>query len=116
MSNRICLALSGGGFRATLFHLGVVAAFRQLGYLQNVAVISCVSGGSIIGAHLALHWPSYLSPDDGVFEQAARDIVAITRADVRGQIVRRLPLRRHRRFEYCLNRFPYYGALLTSID
>src|SRR5437899_5096963 len=51
-TSKIGLALSGGGFRATLFHLGVVAAFRQLGRLKEVGVVSCVSGGSIIGAHL----------------------------------------------------------------
>jgi len=60
-SPKIALCLSGGGFRATLFHLGVVAAFRQLGRLGEVGVISCVSGGSIIGAHLALNWHRYTS-------------------------------------------------------
>src|SRR5258708_36398208 len=89
-TSKIGLALSGGGFRATLFHLGVVAAFRQLGRLGEVGVISCVSGGSIIGAHLVLNWHRYTSTDKGPFECAARELVAITTADVRGQIIRRL--------------------------
>src|SRR5207244_7718326 len=62
-TSKIGLALSGGGFRATLFHLGVVAAFRQLGRLKEVGVVSCVSGGSIIGAHLVLNWHRYISVD-----------------------------------------------------
>ncbi|BCX89991.1 NTE family protein (plasmid) [Methylomarinovum tepidoasis] len=44
------LALSGGGFRAALFHLGVLAALAERGLLSRIEVISTVSGGSIIGA------------------------------------------------------------------
>ena len=112
----IGLSLSGGGFRATLFHLGVVAAFRQLGRLGEIGVISCVSGGSITGAHLVLNWTRYTSARDATFEEAARELVAITKADVRGQIVRRLPLRRHTHFEHCLDRFLYFHALLTATE
>src|SRR5205807_4330917 len=90
-TSKIGLALSGGGFRATLFHLGVVAAFRQLRKLRDVGVVSCVSGGSIIGAHVVLNWQRYTSTDDAIFEQAAQELVAITAADVRGHIIRRLP-------------------------
>jgi predicted acylesterase/phospholipase RssA len=105
------MSLSGGGFRATLFHLGVVAAFRQLGVLGEVGLISCVSGGSIIGAHLVLNWHRYLSADDEVFNQAARELVSITKADVRGRIIRRLPIQRHWQFERCLDRFLYSNTL-----
>jgi predicted acylesterase/phospholipase RssA len=48
---KIGLALSGGGFRASLFHIGVLARLAELDLLRDVEVISCVSGGSIIGAH-----------------------------------------------------------------
>jgi NTE family protein len=44
------LALSGGGLRASLFHIGVLAGLAELDLLRNVDVISTVSGGSIIGA------------------------------------------------------------------
>lgn len=47
---RIGLALSGGGFRASLFHIGVLARLAELDLLRQVEVLSCVSGGSIIGA------------------------------------------------------------------
>ncbi|MGH6886208.1 MAG: patatin-like phospholipase family protein, partial [Geminicoccales bacterium] len=47
---RIGLALSGGGFRASLFHIGVLARLAELDLLRQVEVLSCVSGGSVIGA------------------------------------------------------------------
>ncbi len=47
---KIGLALSGGGFRASLFHIGVLAKLAELDLLRHVEVISSVSGGSIIGA------------------------------------------------------------------
>ena len=48
------LALSGGGFRASLFHIGVLAKLAELDLLRHVEVLSCVSGGAIIGAHYYL--------------------------------------------------------------
>lgn len=50
-SQGIGLALSGGGFRASIFHLGVIRRLEELGMMQDVSVISTVSGGSIIGAY-----------------------------------------------------------------
>ncbi len=49
-SGKIGLALSGGGFRASLFHIGVLARLAECNVLRRVEVLSCVSGGSIIGA------------------------------------------------------------------
>ncbi len=51
---RVGLALSGGGFRASLFHLGVLARLAELDVLRSVEVLSCVSGGAIVGAHYYL--------------------------------------------------------------
>src|SRR5512143_214150 len=48
------LALSGGGLRASLFHIGVLARLAELDLLRHVDVISTVSGGSIIGAYYYL--------------------------------------------------------------
>ncbi|MHC1788677.1 patatin-like phospholipase family protein [Solidesulfovibrio sp.] len=50
------LALSGGGFRATLFNLGSLWRLNELGYLKTLDVITSVSGGSITSGVLALHW------------------------------------------------------------
>lgn len=44
------LALSGGGFRASFFHLGVMARLAEQNRLKDIEVISCVSGGSVVGA------------------------------------------------------------------
>ena len=52
------IALSGGGFRATLFHLGALWRLRELGVLQRVDRISSVSGGSLTAGKLALEWPA----------------------------------------------------------
>ena len=52
---RIGLALSGGGFRAAGFHLGVMRELQRLGLLAKLDLISCVSGGSIAGGTLAVN-------------------------------------------------------------
>ena len=49
-AGKLGLALSGGGFRASLFHIGVLAALAERDLLRHVDVLSCVSGGSILGA------------------------------------------------------------------
>jgi len=47
------LALSGGGYRAAFFHLGVLRKLHELALLDRVAVISGVSGGSIVAGAYA---------------------------------------------------------------
>lgn len=58
VQRRFGLGLSGGGFRAAGFHVGVFRKLRQLKLLERIDMLSCVSGGSIAGAYLALHWNS----------------------------------------------------------
>lgn len=53
-TGKVGLALSGGGFRASLYHIGVLAKLAEFDMLRRVEVLSCVSGGSIIGAHYYL--------------------------------------------------------------
>jgi predicted acylesterase/phospholipase RssA len=53
-AGKLGLSLSGGGFRASLFHIGVLAALAERDMLRHVEVLSCVSGGSILGAHYYL--------------------------------------------------------------
>lgn len=55
MNNKLGLALSGGGLRASFFHIGVLAQMAEQGLLRSVEVISSVSGGSIIAALYYLH-------------------------------------------------------------
>jgi predicted acylesterase/phospholipase RssA len=47
---KVGLALSGGGFRASFYHLGVLACLAERDVLRDLEVLSCVSGGSIVGA------------------------------------------------------------------
>jgi NTE family protein len=49
----VALCLSGGGYRASLFHLGVLRRLNELGTLTRVDTVSAVSGGSILAAFLA---------------------------------------------------------------
>lgn len=49
---KVGLGLSGGGFRASLFHIGVLAKLAEFDLLRRVEVLSCVSGGSIEGRRL----------------------------------------------------------------
>jgi predicted acylesterase/phospholipase RssA len=51
---KVGLGLSGGGFRAAFFHIGVLASLAERDVLRHVEVLSCVSGGSIVGAYYYL--------------------------------------------------------------
>jgi NTE family protein len=67
----IGLALSGGGSRAIAFHLGCLRALHRLGLLDRVAVLSTVSGGSVIGAYFHAHKGDFPS-----FEAKIHDVLA----------------------------------------
>jgi predicted acylesterase/phospholipase RssA len=82
------IAFSGGGFRATLFHLGVVRYLRDESRLTDVTHICSVSGGSVLAAHLVQNWERYTGSQKE-FEQAASEVVDLVRSDVRGRILRR---------------------------
>lgn len=50
------LSLSGGGYRAMVFHLGALVRLNETGTLRMLARVSSVSGGSITAAWLGLSW------------------------------------------------------------
>ena len=52
---QIGLALSGGGSRAMAFHLGCLRALHDLNLLNQIKVVSTVSGGSVIGGLLVVN-------------------------------------------------------------
>jgi NTE family protein len=56
VKKRIGLAMSGGGFRAAAFHLGVMRKLEAVGLLDKLDLLTCVSGGSIAGAFVAANW------------------------------------------------------------
>lgn len=62
----IALCLSGGGYRAMLFHVGAIIRLNELGYLTKLDRISSVSGGSITAGVLGLNWKKLKFNANGV--------------------------------------------------
>ena len=72
------LCLSGGGYRAMLFHAGALWRLNELGYLPRLDRVSSVSGGSITAGVLGMNW-GQLVFDDGVASNFAAQVVAPVR-------------------------------------
>ena len=69
------LALSGGGFRAALFHLGSLWRLNELGWLKRLAEVTSVSGGSITAGYLGLRWKELDFGEDGVATNFVDEVV-----------------------------------------
>ena len=73
----IVLALSGGGARAASFHLGILQGLRDTPgrdgrpLSEHIAMITSVSGGSVLAAYYGLHGDAGLNSFDGAY--LARD-------------------------------------------
>lgn len=76
----IALCLSGGGYRAMLFHAGALWRLNSVGYLPRLNRVSSVSGGSITAGVLALAWGSMQFDTDGVAPDFEAKVVAPLRA------------------------------------
>lgn len=70
----MALCLSGGGYRAMIFHLGALWRLSELGYLGKLARISSVSGGSITAGMLGLRW-SRLGFRKGIAQNFVSEVV-----------------------------------------
>jgi NTE family protein len=77
----IGLSLSGGGYRATVFHLGLLARLAESNALEQVTVVSTVSGGSLCaGMVLGLNqmrWPTSQEYIEHIASQA-HDLLTTT--------------------------------------
>jgi NTE family protein len=82
----IGLCLSGGGYRAMLFHVGVVWRLNEIGYLAKIDRISSVSGGSITAGYLGFKWRELGIGADGTAAQFVRAFVSPIRALARHTI------------------------------
>jgi NTE family protein len=71
----IGLCLSGGGYRAMLFHIGSLWRLNEAGILHRVERVSSVSGGSITAGVLALHWDELGFGGDGVASRFTPEVV-----------------------------------------
>jgi NTE family protein len=70
------LCLSGGGYRAMLFHVGALWRLNETGTLARLQRVSSVSGGSIAAALLALRWPRLgFDPATGVAARFVDELV-----------------------------------------
>lgn len=80
---KVGLALSGGGFRASLYHLGVLARLAEMDVLRSVETLSTVSGGSIVGAHYYLEVKHRLETkaDEDITREDYLDIVRRVQRD-----------------------------------
>jgi NTE family protein len=69
----VILALSGGGARAASFHLGLLRGMRELQgrdgrpLTEHIALITSVSGGSVLAAYYALHGDAGLETFDQAY-------------------------------------------------
>ena len=73
------IALSGGGFRATLFGLGSLWRLNELGLLGGLDRVTGVSGGAILAGFLGARW-SHLTFSNGVctnFEAEIADPIRV---------------------------------------
>jgi NTE family protein len=75
----LALCLSGGGYRAMVFHLGALWRLDEAGLLGRLDRVSSVSGGSITAALLGLKW-SHLDFEGGRARRFAEEVVAPVRA------------------------------------
>jgi NTE family protein len=75
------LCLSGGGYRAMLFHVGALWRLGETGHLRRAARISSVSGGSITAAVLGMNWAKLAFDSEGRIDRHSfeRELVAPVR-------------------------------------
>ena len=82
----MALCLSGGGYRAALFHLGVLRRLDELGTLSRVDTVSAVSGGSILAGYVAQRvgdWPVAQGPIPGFSDTVVPGFREFTRKNIR---------------------------------
>lgn len=102
---KIGLALSGGGVRAAVFHIGVLRRLAAEGLLESISVLSTVSGGSLVTAavmsHSGMQWPSSASFEATVLPElrrilTARDLFSFSAVGWRGLAKHNIGLVNHR--------------------
>lgn len=87
LPSSIQLALSGGGYRAMLFHLGALWRMNELGLLPKLTLISSVSGGSIAAGALAVHWSDLRFDEESGVSPCFISLVAEPLMELAGQTI-----------------------------
>lgn len=118
----IGLCLSGGGYRAMVFHLGVLWRLNEFGLLPKLARISSVSGGSITAGVLAHRWSSLGFDGNGIAQRLVPEViervrelasVTIDRGAIIGSLL--LPWSASKRIAAAYDRHLFHGATLQSL-
>jgi predicted acylesterase/phospholipase RssA len=78
---QIALSLSGGGYRAAGFHLGVLDMLDRLELLKDVSALSTVSGGTFTGMRYALSQKAK-EPFRVFFEKFKSDLLSVNIVDL----------------------------------
>ena len=76
LEDTLALCLSGGGYRAMLFHLGTLWYLNDAGVLPKLDRVSSVSGGSITAGVLATRWGELAFDASGKSPRFADKVVA----------------------------------------
>lgn len=71
----VALCLSGGGYRAMVFHVGCLWRLNEIGYLKKLDRISSVSGGSITAGLLGFNWKKLEFDGNGVATNFIHQVV-----------------------------------------
>jgi NTE family protein len=93
------LCLSGGGYRAMLYHVGALRRLNELGFLSQLREIASVSGGSITAGVLGFAWSKLAFDHQGRAENFEREVAqpiarfARIGIDVRAVLMGLLPWR-----------------------
>lgn len=74
-NNKIGLALSGGGYRAAIYHLGTLKKLKELNLLNRIDVISSNSGGSITAAFYSLYYKDFNDFEQKLKKTIKKDII-----------------------------------------
>ncbi len=115
------LCLSGGGYRAMIFHLGALWRLNEIGYLGRLKRVSSVSGGSITAGMLGLRW-SKLGFRKGIARNFVSEVVEPLRRlagvtiDVRSILAGLfLPGGAGGRIASAYDRYLFHGATLADL-
>jgi NTE family protein len=71
----VALCLSGGGYRAMLFHVGALWRLNELAYLPKLDRVSSVSGGSLTAGTLGRNWDRLNFDGEGVARDFGSQLV-----------------------------------------
>ncbi len=83
----IALCLSGGGYRAMLYHVGALWRLNELALLPVLTRVSSVSGGSIAAGVLALHWKDLLGSSPPFAQSAFVEKIVTPIRNLAGQTI-----------------------------